>query len=66
MRGLEGIKEVKALMNNLKSEWGFPELNIAIIHSLLNVNKLITAIQNKEVSYHFGEVMAYPVWCFGE
>ncbi|MDR2009608.1 MAG: [FeFe] hydrogenase, group A [Bacteroidales bacterium] len=68
VRGFEGIKEAKILLQNVKPEWGFlegAELSVAIAHSLSHANKLMTAIQNKEVSYHFVEVMACPGGCLG-
>jgi iron-only hydrogenase group A len=68
VRGFEGIKEAKILLNNVKPEWGFlegAELSVAIAHSLSYANKLMSAIQNNEISYHFVEIMACPGGCLG-
>jgi len=68
VRGLEGIKETTIKLENCKPEWGFlegAELKCAIAHGLANANKLITAVANGTVSYHFIEIMACPGGCLG-
>jgi iron-only hydrogenase group A len=68
VRGFEGVKEAKVLLKDVKPEWGFlegAEVSLAIAHGLVNANKLMTAVQNGDASYHFIEVMACPGGCLG-
>lgn len=68
VRGFEGIKEATVKLENCKPEWGFlegAEVKVAIAHGLANANKLMTAVANGTVSYHFIEVMACPGGCLG-
>jgi iron-only hydrogenase group A len=66
--GLEGIKEASIKITQTVPQWSFlkgVELKVAVAHGLANAKKLIEAIKNKEVSYHFIEVMCCPGGCIG-
>jgi iron-only hydrogenase group A len=68
VRGLEGVKEAKVLIENVKPEWGFlegAELSCAIAHGLSNAKKLMDKVKSGEMSYHFIEIMACPGGCLG-
>jgi iron-only hydrogenase group A len=68
VRGLEGVKEAKVLIENVKPEWGFlegAELSCAIAHGLANAKKLMDKVKSGEMSYHFIEIMACPGGCLG-
>ena len=68
VRGLEGVKEAKVLIENVKPEWGFlegAELSCAIAHGLANAKKLMDKVKAGEASYHFIEIMACPGGCLG-
>lgn len=56
VRGMEGIKETTY---NLKGK----TLKIAVASGLANAGKLLDKIKNKEVEYHFIEIMACPGGC---
>jgi NADH-quinone oxidoreductase subunit G/[NiFe] hydrogenase diaphorase moiety small subunit/NADP-reducing hydrogenase subunit HndD len=68
VRGFEGIKEASLLIENALPEYSFLEgidLKVAIAHGLANARKLIEAIREGSVQYHFVEVMACPGGCLG-
>lgn len=68
VRGFEGIKEAAVLIDNVKPEYEFlegVELKVAIAHGLANARKLMEAIKDGSVLYHFVEVMACPGGCLG-
>ncbi|MDA3911259.1 MAG: NADH-dependent [FeFe] hydrogenase, group A6 [Bacteroidales bacterium] len=68
VRGLEGVKEAKVLIENVKPEWGFlegAELSCAIAHGLANAKILMDKVKSGEMSYHFIEIMACPGGCLG-
>ncbi|MDR0368398.1 MAG: [FeFe] hydrogenase, group A [Bacteroidales bacterium] len=68
VRGFEGIKEASLLIDKVKSEYEFlegVELKVAIAHGLANARKLVEAIKDGSVFYHFVEVMACPGGCLG-
>lgn len=68
VRGLEGVKEAKVLIENVKPEWGFlegAELSCAIAHGLVNAKTLMDRVKNGEATYHFIEIMACPGGCLG-
>ncbi len=68
VRGLDGVKEAKVLIENVKPEWGFlegAELSCAIAHGLANAKKLMDKVRSGEANYHFIEIMACPGGCLG-
>ncbi|MDR1791968.1 MAG: [FeFe] hydrogenase, group A [Bacteroidales bacterium] len=68
VRGFSGIKEASLLVENVLPEYSFlegVELKVAIAHGLANARKLMDAIKNGTVQYHFVEVMACPGGCLG-
>jgi iron-only hydrogenase group A len=68
VRGMEGIKEAEVKIENVKPEWSFLEgitLKVAIAHGLANAKRLMTAIRDGKVQYHFVEIMACPGGCLG-
>jgi NADP-reducing hydrogenase subunit HndD len=68
VRGLDGVKEAKVLIENVKPEWGFlegAELSCAIAHGLANAKKLMDKVKAGEANYHFIEIMACPGGCLG-
>ncbi len=58
IRGLEGIKEATIKI-------GDRDLNVAVVHGLGNVEKLIEMIKSGQKHYDFVEVMACPGGCIG-
>lgn len=68
VRGFEGIKEASLLIEKTLPEYEFlegVELKVAIAHGLANARKLVEAIKDGSVNYHFVEVMACPGGCLG-
>jgi iron-only hydrogenase group A len=68
VRGFEGIKEAGILIEGCVPEWSFLEgvtLKVAIAHGLANARKLVQAVKDGKVDYHFIEVMACPGGCLG-
>jgi len=68
VRGMEGIKEAEVKIENVKPDWSFLEgvtLRVAIAHGLANAKRLMTAIRDGKVVYHFIEIMACPGGCLG-
>lgn len=68
VRGFEGIKDASVLIENTVPEYSFlegVELKVAIAHGLANARKLVQAIKDKKVEYHFVEIMACPGGCLG-
>ncbi|MGM0649038.1 MAG: NADH-dependent [FeFe] hydrogenase, group A6 [Bacteroidota bacterium] len=68
VRGLEGVKEAKVKIENVKPEWGFlegAELSCAIAHGLANAKILMDKVKSGEANYHFIEIMACPGGCLG-
>lgn len=68
VRGLDGVKEAKVLIENVNPEWGFlegAELSCAIAHGLANAKKLMDKVRSGEANYHFIEIMACPGGCLG-
>lgn len=58
VRGMDGWKEATYKLPGI-------DLKVAVVHSLGNADKLLNALRNGEVSYHFVEVMACPGGCVG-
>ncbi len=56
VRGMQGIKEATYKLNNM-------EIKVAVASGLANAKKLLKKIENKEVFYHFIEIMACPGGC---
>lgn len=56
VRGMQGIKEATYTLNNM-------EIKIAVASGLSNAKKLLKRIENKEVFYHFIEIMGCPGGC---
>lgn len=56
VRGIDGLKEFTIVR-------GGKELKIAVVSGLANAEKLLERIENKEVEYHFVEVMACSGGC---
>lgn len=68
VRGFEGIKEASLLIEKVKPEYEFlegVELKVAIAHGLAYARKLMDALKQGKVFYHFIEVMACPGGCLG-
>ncbi len=68
LRGFEGIREASLVIENVLPDWSFlegVELKVAIAHGLANARKLMQAVENKEVDFHFIEIMACPGGCLG-
>jgi len=68
VRGFEGIREATIKIENCLPEWSFlegVELKVAVAHGLANAKKLMQAVNDGLVSYHFIEVMACPGGCLG-
>ncbi|MFA7257782.1 MAG: NADH-dependent [FeFe] hydrogenase, group A6, partial [Kiritimatiellales bacterium] len=66
--GLEGIKEASVKIEGTVPAWSFLEgvtVNIAVVHGLANVRRLLECIKRGEKSYHFIEVMTCPGGCIG-
>ena len=58
VRGMDGWKEATYKLPGI-------DLKVAVVHGLGNADKLLNALRNGEVSYHFVEVMACPGGCVG-
>ncbi|MGB4273666.1 MAG: NADH-dependent [FeFe] hydrogenase, group A6 [Bacillota bacterium] len=58
VRGFQGLREATVRL-------GDTELNIAIVHGLANVRKLLDATRSGEARYDLVEVMACPGGCVG-
>lgn len=56
VRGMQGTKEATYTLNNM-------EIKIAVASGLSNAKKLLKRIENKEVFYHFIEIMGCPGGC---
>ncbi len=68
VRGLDGVKEAKVKIENVKPEWSFlegAELSCAIAHGLSNAKILMDKVKSGEADYHFIEIMACPGGCLG-
>ena len=68
VRGLEGVKEATIKITGTVPAWSFlegAELKVAVAHELSNARKLLQAIKDGKVSYHFIEIMACPGGCLG-
>jgi iron only hydrogenase large subunit-like protein len=68
VRGMEGVKEAKVMIKDVKPEWSFlegVELSVAIAHGLANAKQVMEAVVNKTATYHFIEVMGCPGGCIG-
>jgi NADP-reducing hydrogenase subunit HndD len=68
VRGMDGVKEATIKIENVVPEWSFlegAELKVAIAHGLSNAKKLMQAVHDGKVSYHFIEIMACPGGCLG-
>ncbi|MEI6576572.1 MAG: NADH-dependent [FeFe] hydrogenase, group A6 [Bacteroidota bacterium] len=68
VRGMEGVKEAKVMIKDVKPEWSFlegVELSVAIAHGLSNAKQVMEAVINKTAAYHFIEVMGCPGGCIG-
>ena len=56
VRGMEGIKEATANINNI-------DIKVAVVHGTGNAAKLLDRIKSGEANYHFVEVMGCPGGC---
>lgn len=56
IRGMETVKEANININGI-------EVKVAIVHGIDNARELLEKIKNKEVEYHFVEVMNCPGGC---
>ncbi len=68
VRGFDGIKEATIIIEGTKPEWSFlegVELKVAVAHELANANKLVRAIKEGKLHYHFVEIMTCPGGCLG-
>ncbi|HPU47037.1 MAG TPA: NADH-dependent [FeFe] hydrogenase, group A6 [Bacteroidales bacterium] len=68
VRGFDGIKEATIKIEGTKPEWSFlegVELKVAVAHELANANKLVRAIKEGKLQYHFVEIMTCPGGCLG-
>ncbi len=68
VRGMEGVREASIKIENPLKAWSFldgVELKCAVAHGLVNAKKIMDAVKNKQVNYHFIEVMACPGGCLG-
>jgi len=68
VRGMDGVKEASVKIENPLEQWAFldgVELKCAVAHGLVNAKKVMDAVKNHEVDYHFIEVMACPGGCLG-
>lgn len=68
VRGMEGVKEAKIMLKDLKPEWNFlegVEVSVAIAHGLANAKKVAEAVKAGTVGYHFIEIMGCPGGCIG-
>ncbi len=58
VRGFQGLREATVLLGDV-------ELNLAVVHGLGNVRKLVDAVRRGEAKYDLIEVMACPGGCVG-
>ncbi len=58
VRGYETVKEANIKINEL-------ELNLLVIHGMLNIEDILKSIENGNKKYHFIEVMNCPLGCVG-
>lgn len=68
VRGFDGIREATIKIEGTKPEWSFlegVELKVAVAHELANANKLVRAIKEGKLQYHFVEIMTCPGGCLG-
>ncbi|MFA5814368.1 MAG: NADH-dependent [FeFe] hydrogenase, group A6 [Bacteroidales bacterium] len=68
VRGMEGVKEAKVKIEGCLPEWKFLdgiEVSCAVAHGLANARKLMQAVKEGRVHYHFIEIMACPGGCLG-
>lgn len=68
VRGMEGVREAKVKIDNVKPEWSFlegAELSCAVAHGLTNAKKVMQSVKDGEANYHFIEIMACPGGCLG-
>lgn len=56
VRGMEGIKEATYTLSN-------KEIKVAVVSGIKNAKELLKKVQNKEVNYHFIEIMGCPGGC---
>jgi NADP-reducing hydrogenase subunit HndD len=68
VRGMEGVKEARVMIKDVKPEWNFlegVELSVAVAHGLANAKKVMEAVRDGKANYHFVEIMACPGGCLG-
>jgi iron-only hydrogenase group A len=68
VRGFDGIKSASLLLENVKPEYDYlegVELKVGIAHGLANARKLVEAIKEGTMQFHFIEIMACPGGCLG-
>ena len=68
VRGMDGVREAAVKIENVLPDWKFlegAELKCCVAHGLANARKVMEKVQNKEVEYHFIEIMACPGGCLG-
>ena len=68
VRGMEEIKEATIKIENPLPEWSFldgVELKTCVAHGLSNAKKVMEAVKEGKVDYHFIEIMACPGGCLG-
>lgn len=58
VRGFEGIKEAEIQVGGIA-------VKVAVAHGLGNARKLMDAVRERKVDYHFIEIMACPGGCIG-
>jgi iron-only hydrogenase group A len=69
VRGMEGVKEAKVLLENCVPAWSFlngAELSVVIAHGLVNADKVMKMVrEGNPHGWHFIEIMACPGGCIG-
>ncbi len=68
VRGMKEVREATIKIENPLPEWDFlegVELKTCVAHGLANAKKVMQAVKNGEVEYHFIEIMACPGGCLG-
>jgi iron-only hydrogenase group A len=69
VRGMEGVKEAKVLLENCVPDWSFlngAELSVVIAHGLVNADKVMKLVRDGNPhGWHFIEIMACPGGCIG-
>jgi len=68
VRGMEEIKEATIKIEDPLAEWSFldgVELKTCVAHGLSNAKKVMEAVKEGKVNYHFIEIMACPGGCLG-